>query len=75
MKNLRLEQHIEHVEKLMVELASLHTRVEEVLSGESEEGVITDNERLLLKVVCNNLKTVESFLYLQLPSPEEVYAW
>ena len=74
MKNLRLEQHIEHVEELISELVSLHTRVEEVLSGESMEGVITDNERLLLKVVCNNLKTVESFLYLQLPSPEEVYA-
>ena len=74
MKNLRLEQHIEHVEELMAELASLRTRVEEVLSGESEEGIITDDERLLLKVVRNNLKTVESFLYLQLPSPEEVHS-
>ena len=74
MKSLRLEQHIEHVEELMAELASLRTRVEEVLSGESEDGIITDNERLLLKVVRNNLKTVESFLYLQFPSPEEVHA-
>ena len=74
MKNLRLEQHIEHVEELMAELASLRTRVEEVLSGEGEDGIITDNERLLLKVVRNNLKTVESFLYLQFPSPEEVHA-